>query len=550
MAGRSAHVDTFVRDRLPPADEWPLLRFDLAGLDYPERLNCATELLDSRVDEGLGERTALISSYGTWTYQELLERANRIAHVLVEDLGVVPGNRVLLRAPNHAMLVACWYAVVKAGAVAITTMPLLRAHELAVIAEAAQIGLAICDARLREELDLAAERGDALERVVCFGAGEPDELDRAAATKPSTFENVDTAADDPCLLTFTSGTTGRPKAPVHCHRDVLAVCDCVPGHMFPPTADDLFCGSPPLGFTFGMGGLVWYPMSVGASSLLLERANPRLLLDAIREHRPTICYTAPTAYRAWLDELRPGDLDSLRVCISSGEALPAAVWHAFKQATGIEIINCIGSTEMLHSFISTGGSDGAPPGSLGRPIRGYEACVLGEHGEILPDGEVGRLAVRGPTGCRYLDDERQALQVRDGWNITGDLCLRDEQGNYWYRSRGDDMIISAGYNIAGPEVEDALAAHPAVAECGVVGAPDPERGAIVKAYVVLRPGVAASEAMVAELQAYVKQQIAPYKYPRAVEFLDELPRTHTGKLQRFVLRRRAEEEAATPRGPA
>ncbi len=538
MTAATAHLDSFVRDNLPPPEQWPTLRFDLAALEYPERVNCAGQLLDGAVAEGHGGRTAFISSLGTWTYEQLLDRSNQIAHALVQELGVVPGTRILLRAPNHAMLVACWYAIVKAGGVAVTTMPLLRARELAVIARKARIQIALCDTRLRAELEAAARDAPSLRRVVCFGVESPAELDRLAARKPVEFENVETAADDPCLLAFTSGTTGQPKATVHFHRDVLAVCDCVPSQMFEPTPADVFCGSPPLGFTFGMGGLVWYPMSAGASSVLLEQPSPRGLLGAIRKHRPTICYTAPTVYRRWLNELRPGDLGSLRACVSSGEALPAATWRAFKQATGIGIINSIGSTEMLHSFMSSAGSE-TPPGSLGKPIRGYEACLLDGDGKRVPVGETGRLAVRGPTGCRYLDDERQALQVYNGWTLTGDLCVLDADGNYWYRSRGDDMIISAGYNIAGAEVEAALLAHPAVSDCAVVGAPDPARGAIVKAFVVLDTRVARTDSAVAELQLFVKQQIAPYKYPRAIEFVDDLPRTPTGKLQRFKLRQRA-----------
>ena len=547
MTAGTAHADTFVRDNLPPAEQCPVIRFDLADLEYPERVNCAAQLLDGAVAEGHGNRTSFISSVGTWTYEELLKRCNQIAHVLVDELGVVPGTRVLLRAPNHALLVACWYATVKAGGVAVTTMPLLRARELAVIAQKARIQIALCDIRLRAELEAAVRDAPTLSRIVCFGVEDTGELERLAAPKPTEFENVETAAEDPCLLAFTSGTTGQPKATVHFHRDVLAVCDCVPSQMFEPTPADIFCGSPPLGFTFGMGGLAWYPMSARASTVLLEQPSPQELLEAIRKHRPTICYTAPTVYRAWLNQIHPGDLDSLRACVSSGEALSETTWRAFKRATGIEIINSIGSTEMLHSFMSTAETD-SPPGSLGKPIRGYEVCLLDDDGKRVSVGETGRLAVRGPTGCRYLDDERQALQVQHGWTLTGDLCVLDADGNYWYQSRGDDMIISAGYNISGAEVEDALLAHPAVSDCAVVGAPDPRRGGIVKAFVVLDQGIPRTDSLVGELQVFVKQRIAPYKYPRAIEFVDELPRGPTGKLQRFKLRQLGSRASAHGQG--
>jgi 2-aminobenzoate-CoA ligase len=535
----TAHVDTFVRDRLPPRDQWPTIRFDLADLHYPDRLNCASEILDAAVAAGRGDRLCLVGERQRWTYRELLERANRIAHVLVDDLGVVPGGRVLLRAPNTPMLAACWFAVMKAGAVAVATMPLLRAGELATLIERARIETALCDARLAEELERARGRSDALRRVALWADGEDGELDRRAAAKPARFENVDTAADDPCLIGFTSGTTGAPKGTVHFHRDVMACCDCVPAQILAPRADDVFTGTPPIGFTFGLFGLVCYPLRAGAASVLLERANPRVLLDAVERHRATICFTAPTAYRAWLDRLAGRDVSSLRVAVSSGEALPPSTWRAFKQATGLEIVDCLGSTEMLHSFISTAGHP-RRPGSLGKAIRGYEVAVLDASGRRLPPGEAGLLGVQGPTGCRYLDDERQRRQVVAGWNLTGDVVVMDADGYLWYRGRNDDLIVASGYNISAAEVEDALLAHRDVADCGVVGAPDHDRGTIVKAYVVLERDAADDDATVTALQDFVKQSIAAYKYPRAIEFVDRLPRTATGKLQRFRLREAAQ----------
>lgn len=533
--GYSAHIDTFARDHLPPRSEWPELVFSLPELQYPERLNCASELLD-RMAARHPERLCLQGAGLRWSYAELLEQANRIAHVL-QGMGLVPGNRVLLRAPNHPMLVAAWFAVMKAGGIAVTTMPLLRAKELIEVVNKAQVSHALCDGRLREELELARPNCLTLQQVVYWGEG--GSLEARMAHKPTHFANVETASDDTCLIAFTSGTTGQPKGCMHFHRDVLAICDTFGKHILRATPDDVFTGSPPLAFTFGLGGLVLFPMRIGASSVLLEKASPDLLLPAIAEHRASVVFTSPTAYRAMAAQAQKFDLTSLRKCVSAGEPLPASTRKLWKETTGIELIDGIGATEMLHIFISHTEEE-ARPGATGKPVPGYQACVLDEAGQPLPPGQVGRLAVRGPTGCRYLADERQRNYVQHGWNITGDAYLVDEEGYFVYQARTDDMIVSAGYNIAGPEVEDALLLHPAVAECAVVGAPDAERGQIVKAYVVLRAGVEPSAALVKELQDFVKQKIAPYKYPRAIEFRESLPRTQTGKLQRYLLRKEAE----------
>jgi len=532
----TAHVDTFARDHLPPAEQWPELVFDLPDLRFPERLNCATELLERAVARGWGERSAVLASGGLrWTYAELLARANRIARVLVEDLGVVPGNRVLLRAPNSPMHAACWFAVMKAGGIAVGTMPLLRARELTDIVTKAQVSHALCDARLADEIDAARPGCPTLATVAYFGSGEPDGLDARAAGKPAAFANVDTAAEDTALIAFTSGTTGKPKGTMHFHRDVIAVCDCFPRSTLRASPDALFTGSPPLAFTFGLGGLLLFPLSIGAATLLVERPSPDVLLPAIAAHRATVLFTAPTSYRAMAAEAKHHDLSSLTKCVSAGEALPAATRALWKDATGIEMIDGIGSTEMLHIFIAHDEAH-AKPGATGRPIPGYRACVMDDAGKTLPAGAIGKLAVKGPTGCRYLADDRQANYVKDGWNYTGDAYLVDADGDFVYQARTDDMIVSAGYNIGGPEVEGALLLHPAVAECGVVGVPDEERGQIVKAFVVLKPGFAPDAAMTRELQDHVKREIAPYKYPRAVAYLSALPRTETGKLQRFRLR--------------
>jgi 2-aminobenzoate-CoA ligase len=531
----SAHIDTFARDHLPPRSDWPELVFTLPELQFPERLNCATELLDQMAAQH-PQRICVRATGLSWTYGDLLEKANRIAGVLVEELGLVPGNRVLLHAPNNPMLVAAWFAVMKTGGIAVTTMPLLRAKELTDVITKAQISHALCDGRLREGLENALPGCPTLKQVLYWGQG--GSLEALMAGRSGEFRNVETASDETCLIAFTSGTTGKPKGCMHFHRDVLAICDTFGKYVLRASPDDLFIGSPPLAFTFGLGGLVLFPMRIGAGAVLLERSSPDLLLPAIAEYRASVVFTSPTAYRAMAAQAKNRDLSSLSKCVSAGEPLPASTRKLWKEATGIELIDGIGATELLHIFISHTEAE-ARPGTTGKPVPGYQACILDDDGKPLHPGQIGRLAVRGPTGCRYLDDDRQRQYVQHGWNITGDAFFVDEQGYFVYQARTDDLIISAGYNIAGPEVEDAILLHPDVAECAVVGAPDPERGQIVKAYLVLRPGVAASDQLVKEIQEFVKQKIAPYKYPRAIEFRDVLPRTPTGKLQRFVLRQEA-----------
>ena len=537
----TAHLDTFARDHLPPRAQWPEFLFERPELQFPPQLNCATELLDQRVAEGRGERLCLRAPGGlAWSFAELQRRANRIANVLVNEMGLVPGNRVLLRAPNNPMLVACWFAVMKAGGIAVATMPLLRAVELRKVLAKARVSHALCDVRLVDELRAAMRDEPVLTQLRTFNDESADALEAAMARQPDTFDNVATAADDTCILGFTSGTTGQPKATMHFHRDVMAACASFPGHVLRPREDDVFLGSPPLAFTFGLGGLVLFPMSVGASIVLLEQASPPALLEAIPQYGVTTLVTAPTSYRAMAEpasklRLSVAQGGTLRQCVSAGEVLPAATRKQWKDATGIEIIDGIGATEMLHIFISADEAH-ARPGATGTVVPGYRACVLDDDGKPAPVGTVGRLAVKGPTGCRYLDDERQTVYVKDGWNLTGDAYWMDEDGYFHYQARIDDMIISSGYNIGAPEVEDALLAHPAVAECAVIGAPDDERGQIVKAFVVLRAGHAGDDAMTRALQDFVKATIAPYKYPRAIEFRAELPRTETGKLQRYRLR--------------
>ncbi|WP_367130910.1 MULTISPECIES: AMP-binding protein [Streptomyces] len=554
----SVHADTFPRDHLPPAAQWPdLLLGPRNGVlpAYPDRLNCGAELLDATIARLGPDRPAVHDGHGgLWTYGQLAAHVARIARTLTDDLGVVPGNRVLLRGPTSPWLAACWLAVMKAGAVAVTVLAAQRPHELATICALARIRHALCDARSLDGLhDIRPAQGRGL-RVTPFGGDTPGDLLRLAADKPSSYAAADTAADDVALIAFTSGTTGRPKGCMHFHRDVLAIADTFSAHVLRPGPDDVFAGSPPLGFTFGLGGLVVFPLRAGAATLLTDWRGPEQLLADIRRHRVSVLFTAPTAYRSMLERLeeRPGahdshdphtlpapqapyDISSLRRCVSAGEHLPAALWDAWRRATGLRVINGIGATEMLHIFISAA-DDAIRPGTTGLPVPGYEARVLGPDGRPLPDGEPGLLAVRGPTGCRYLADDRQRDYVRDGWNLTGDTYVRETTGHYRYVARADDMIISAGYNIAGPEVEEALLRHPDVLEAAVVGRPDERRGEIVVAFVVLRDGVPATAETVAELREFTKKEIVPYKCPREIEFLAALPRTPTGKLQRFRLR--------------
>lgn len=544
----SAYADSFCRDRLPPFPLWPELHFELPELEYPDRLNCARRLLDDAVERHGPDRPCLLTPTERWTYGELQHRANQVAQVLTEDFGLRPGNRVLLRGPNNPWLVAAWFGVLKAGGVAVTTMPLLRAGELAELTEISRPSLALCDHRYADELDPGHRPGPPDLPVLTYGGPGPDDLAARCAAKDGRFTTVVTAADDVALIAFTSGTTGRPKATLHFHRDVLANADTFSRHVLKPRPDDVFTGTPPLAFTFGLGGLVVFPLHVGAATLLIEQAAPLQLADLVAEHGVTVLFTAPTAYRAIMEAGAVDRLAGLRRCVSAGEPLPAAVWHEFHAATGLRIIDGIGATEMLHVFISAADED-IRPGATGRPVPGYRAAVVDENGEPVPDGQPGLLAVTGPTGCRYLEDPRQASYVRNGWNITGDTYIRDTEGYFWYVARSDDMIVSSGYNIAGPEVEKALVTHPYVEECAVVGAPDARRGMLVKAYVVLAAGVPADGATVRELQTHVKETIAPYKYPRAVEFVSALPRTGTGKLRRGELRERARTDAAPTPGP-
>jgi 2-aminobenzoate-CoA ligase len=539
----SGHVDTFARENLPPREQWPVFLFRFPELQYPPRLNCAVELLDAWIARGQGDRPCLTAATESLTYAALAERVNRIASVLTRDFGLVPGNRVLLRGTNSPMMVAAYFAVLKAGGVVVATMPLLRGKEIAYPIRKAQIRLALCDRRLAEEMDKAAALSPGLERVAYWGDGAADSLE-TLMDKPgyADFVACNTASDDVCLIAFTSGTTGEPKGTMHFHRDMLVVGDTYSRYVLRASPDDRFISTAPLAFTFGLGGIILFPFRLGASSILIEKTTPADLLAAIARYKATVCFTAPTAYRAMLPLFTQYDLSSLRKCISAGEALPKATYDAWRDATGIKIMDGLGATEMLHIFIGSP-EDGTRAGSSGRSVPGYEARVIDEDGREVPPGTIGRLAVRGPTGCRYLADPRQKSYVQDGWNVTGDAYLMDAYSYFWFQARADDMIVTAGYNIAGPEVEAALLAHPAVAECGVVGAPDEERGQIVTAYVVLQTGAESrasdTDALTKELQEHVKATIAPYKYPRRIVYVSELPKTLTGKLQRFALRRLA-----------
>jgi 2-aminobenzoate-CoA ligase len=536
VLGRSAHVDTFTRDNLPAADNWPDIL--LAGFDYPEELNAAVELTDRMVARGFGDHVALIGNGRRRTYKELSDWTNRMAHALVEDFGVKPGNRILIRSANNPALVACWLAATKAGAVVVNTMPMLRAGELGKIVDKAEVTLALCDTRLMDELVNCGKTSKHLKQVIGFDgtANHDAELDRIALSKDVTFNAVKTGRDDVALLGFTSGTTGEPKATMHFHRDLLVIADSYAKEILAVTPDDIFVGSPPLAFTFGLGGLAIFPLRFGATATLLENASPANMIEIIETYKATVSFTAPTAYRAMLGAMHKGaDLSSLRVAVSAGETLPGPVFEEWMAKTGKPILDGIGSTEMLHIFISNRLGDAAPA-STGKPVGGYEAKIVGDDMKSKSRGEVGKLAVRGPTGCRYLADKRQDSYVRSGWNLTGDAFIQDDKGYFHFAARADDMIISSGYNIAGPEVEAALLSHPDVKECAVIGVSDEERGQIVQAHVVLKDGVAPDAECAKRLQDHVKATIAPFKYPRSVKFIEALPKTQTGKIQRFRLR--------------
>jgi 2-aminobenzoate-CoA ligase len=532
----SGHVDSFSRDNLPPTESWPDLLLD--GFDYPDRLNIAVELTDKMVEKGFGDYTALIGNGRRRSYKEMADWTNKLARAMVENLGVKPGNRVLIRSANNPAMVACWLAATKAGAVVVNTMPMLRAGELTAIVDKAEISHAICDTRLMDEMTACAKTSRFLKSVVGFdGTSNHDaELDRLALEKPVQFQSVDTAVDDVALLGFTSGTTGNPKATMHFHRDLLIIADGYAREVLNVTPDDVFVGSPPLAFTFGLGGLAIFPLRFGAAATLLETASPPNMIEIIEKYKATVCFTAPTAYRAMLVAMDDGaDLSSLRAAVSAGETLPAPVYHEWQEKTGKPMLDGIGATEMLHIFISNRFDDHRAA-CTGKPVTGYRVRVVDGEGRELPRGDVGRLAVQGPTGCRYLADERQAVYVKDGWNITGDSFSMDDDGYLHFAARNDDMIISSGYNIAGPEVEAALLAHPSVLECAVVGKPDERRGSIVQAHIVLTEGVVRNDSTIKMLQDHVKQTIAPFKYPRDIQFIDALPKTATGKIQRFALR--------------
>jgi len=535
----SSTVDTFVRDRLPPPDAQPEFRFNRPELVYPDQLNAAVELLDRAVAEGEGDRVAVRNDAGSWTYGELKALSDAIAGVLVHEQGLIPGQRVLLRGPNTMMLFASWFAVLKAGGVVVTTMPMLREGEISAILRRAEVSHAIVDARSRADYDAAVAEAPAPALLTYNGDLGGGELEtRLEGQRGRGFAPVATSRDDPAIIAFTSGTTGQPKGCVHLHRDILACADSFARHVLRPEPGDVHAGSPPIAFTFGLGGLLIFPFRFRGTAVPIERPGTEALLDAVERHGVTTLYTAPTAYKAMLGQLEGRDLGRLKTCVSAGEHLPAATWEAWRERTGLRIVDGIGATEMMHIFISASGDD-IRPGATGKVVPGYEACVLDEAGAPLSEG-VGRLAVKGPTGCRYLDDARQADYVQGGWNLTGDTYRLDTDGYFWFVARSDDMIISGGYNIAAPEVEAALYAHPAVVECAVVGAPDPQRGSVVKAFVVPAAGHAPGPELARALQDHVKQRIAPYKYPREVEFVDRLPRTLTGKLQRYVLRDRSE----------
>jgi len=530
------HTDTFAHDHLPPKELQAETFFDHPDFIFEGDLNCAHALLDRHIEEGNGHRTAISTFETAWTFQDLFDKANQIAHVLTEDMNLVPGNRVLLRSANNPMMVAAWFGVIKAGGIVVATMPLLREKELATMIECAEISHALCDYRLTDELH--AVKSPFLKHVMAFDGEEKtmQELEKRMSGKPGTFKNFNSDADTLCLIGFTSGTTGKPKMTAHFHKDVLLICEAFPKYSLQPTPDDVFTGSPPLGFTFGLGGLVLFPFYFGASTFLIEKPTPELLLQAIQDYKVTICFTAPTAWRVIASKVKDFDISSLRLCVSAGETLPMKVWQDWYDATGLKIIDGIGSTEILHIFISSS-QENMKPGATGLPIRGYSAKIIDADGNECPRNTPGRLAVQGITGCKYLNaPDKQREYVDSGWNITGDIFKQDDEGYFWFVARGDDMIISSGYNIGAVEVESVLLEHPDIAECAIVGIPDAERGMLVSAHIVLKDNSQASDEKAKAIQDWFKENAAPYKYPRLITFTDALPKTETGKIQRFRLK--------------
>lgn len=530
------YEDNFAHDYLPPGHLQPEYIFGHPDFELPENLNCADKLLDRHIREGHGNKIAIRTFDKTWTYNDLFEKSNQIAHVLIDDMGLVSGNRVLIRSANNPMMVACWFAVIKAGGIVVATMPLLREKELSIMIECAEISHVFCDYRLEEEM--AMVKSPLLKQVITFDGSESatSKLEVLMHNKPKTFANFPSEAESLCLIGFTSGTTGKPKMTAHYHKDILLICEAFPKYALQPKPSDIFTGSPPLGFTFGLGGLVLFPFYYGASTFLIEKPTPELLLKAIQYFKITICFTAPTAWRVITTKVRDFDISSLRKCISAGETLPAKVWQDWYDATGLKIIDGIGSTEILHIFISSN-EEHMKIGATGLPVNGYEAKIIDSEGNEMPANEPGRLAVRGITGCKYLArEDKQKEYVENGWNITGDIFKKDEDGYYWFVARGDDMIISSGYNIGAIEVESVLLVHPDIAECAVVGLPDEERGMLVCAHIVLKDTSKANDAMAKSIQDWFKENAAPYKYPRIINFTDALPKTETGKIQRFKLK--------------
>ncbi|QEE50610.1 AMP-binding protein [Flavobacterium alkalisoli] len=530
------YEDNFAHDHLPSQELHAECFTGHSDFEFPEDLNCVERLLDRHIAGGNGNKVAIRTFDTEWTYKDLYEKANQIAHVLTENLGLVPGNRVLIRSANNPMYVACWFAVLKAGGIVVATMPLLREKELTVMVESAEISHALCDYRLEEEM--MAVKSPFLKQVITFdGSGKGiSKLETLMANKSKTFNNYATKSGSLSIIGFTSGTTGKPKMTSHYHKDILLICEAFPKYSLQPTPDDVFTGSPPLGFTFGLGGLVLFPFYFGASTFLIEKPAPELLLQAIQDYKITICFTAPTAWRVLTQKVQDYDISSLRKCVSAGETLPVKVWEDWYKATGLKIIDGIGSTEILHIFISSN-EENMRIGATGLPIRGYEAKIIDADGNDVEDGTEGRLAVRGITGCKYLNSpEKQMEYVQGGWNVTGDIFRKDKEGYFWFVARGDDMIISSGYNISAIEVESVLLTNENVAECAVVGLPDENRGMLVCAYIVLKDKSKACDELTKAIQDWFKEAAAPYKYPREIKYVDVLPKTETGKIQRFKLK--------------
>ncbi len=533
----------------PPRELWP--RF---GLDFPEarewpaKLNIAEVLVDDNLKRG--DKPAILYEDRQIKYRELQLMINKFGNAL-KVLDVKPYDRVMLRLPNIPEFIVSSLAVQKLGAVSVPTFTLLKAKELSYIASDCEAKVLITTPSLLEDVEKAKGELKTIRHIVLADA-KPSEVEAPYIAfdylmddfKEATgLEPVRVDQDEVTLLLYTSGTTGPPKGCIHTHRHYLAVADCYAKNVLQAREDDVWGGPPTMAFAYGHTGLICNPLRHGATTSLVGsgRFEPASMFQLIEKHGISVFYGVPTAYRTMValkHERGKYDFSSLRVCVTAGEPCPPSLYYTIKEFFGCEVLEHMGCTELFNGFISTRFGQ-VKPGSMGLAVPGYDVRILGDDGNEVKTGEVGHLAVAGPIGIRYWKlPEKQAESVRNGWNHTGDMAYKDEEGFFWFASRSDDIIKTAAYRVSPHEVEEALIKHGAVAEAGVIGVPDLERGQIIKAFIVLKPDHKPSSRLEEELRVFVKDQIAPYKAPKEVEFVKELPKTETGKIRRAELKRK------------